>query len=141
MRIKNTFLVTGGCGFIGSFLIRHLLDDKTNRVINIDKISYASNKDSVKIEDRSRYVLVEKDINTPGVIEENLNRYNPNYIIHMAAESHVDRSIDNPDNFIFSNVIGTYTMLQNSYKYWISLKKEDAQKFKFLYIFLLKALR
>lgn len=134
MKIKNTFLVTGGCGFIGSFLIRHLLEDETNKVINIDKISYASNKDSIKVKDKSRYILLEKDINTPGIIKEILNRYNPNYIIHMAAESHVDRSIDNPENFIFSNVIGTYTMLHSSHKYWVSLKKDDAQKFKFLYI-------
>ena len=107
MKIKNTFLITGGCGFIGSALIRHLLKEKENIIINIDKISYASNKNSIEIGDKHRYILIEEDINKPGLIIKTLKDYKPNYIVHLAAESHVDRSIDNPESFIISNIMGT----------------------------------
>lgn len=134
MKIKNTFLITGGCGFIGSALIRYLLRDKENIIINVDKISYASNKNSINTEDNKRYILIEEDINKPNLISETLESYKPNYIIHLAAESHVDRSIDNPDSFIFSNIMGTFNMLQGCYKYWNSLESKELERFKFLYV-------
>ena len=134
MKIKNTFLITGGCGFIGSALIRHLLKEKENIIINIDKISYASNKNSIEIGDKHRYILIEEDINKPGLIIKTLKDYKPNYVVHLAAESHVDRSIDNPESFIVSNIMGTFNMLQSCYKYWNSLEKRDAERFKFLYV-------
>ena len=134
MKNKNTFLITGGCGFIGSALIRNLLTDQENHIINVDKITYASNKNSIDTQDKKRYILIEEDINKPRLIDKILDTHKPNYIIHLAAESHVDRSIDNPDDFIVSNILGTFNMLQSCYRYWNNLDKKQSIEFKFLYV-------
>jgi len=133
MTISKKYLITGGCGFIGSCLVRNLLK-KGEIVINIDKLTYASNKDSVGEENLDNYRLIDSDINTPNLISKILKETKPNYIIHLAAESHVDRSIDKPDDFINSNILGTYNMLKSSYEYWIQLEDTIKNQFRFIYV-------
>jgi len=130
---KKIYLVTGGCGFIGSCLVKKLLESKKNFVINYDNISYASNKESVGNVNKSNYLLIEKDIQDAKNVEKILSTYKPNYVIHLAAESHVDRSIDSPENFVFSNVVGTYNLLMSSFRLWSNLNA-NKNKFKFIYV-------
>lgn len=131
---KKIFLITGGCGFIGSALIRKLLKDKNNTVINIDKLTYASNQDSIGNTKDKNYVFFQEDIINSKKIDNIIQRYKPNFIIHLAAESHVDRSIDSPESFILTNVLGTYHLLDTSYKYWNSLSENIKNEFKFLLV-------
>jgi len=128
---KHTYLITGGCGFIGSCLIRNLAK-KNNYLINIDKISYASNEKSVGNVNKSNYLLIKKDIRDPIFLKNVFNKYKPNYVIHLAAESHVDRSIDRPEDFIFTNIVGTYNLLNSAYDYWNKTNRD--KNFRFLYV-------
>tara|TARA_B100000401_G_scaffold432244_1_gene369349 strand:+ start:1732 stop:2799 length:1068 start_codon:yes stop_codon:yes gene_type:complete len=134
MKMKKNFLITGGCGFIGSSLIRNLLNDKKNFVINIDKISYASNKNSIDNINKENYLLIEDDINNVKIVDNVLIKHQPDFIIHLAAESHVDRSIDNPENFINSNILGTYNILQSSLNFWRNLNAKEKKSFRFIYV-------
>ncbi len=105
-------LVTGGAGFIGSALCRHLINETQHEVINFDKLTYAANLDSLKtISDNPRYRFVQADICDRGAVDAAFREHKPDGIIHLAAESHVDRSIDGPGEFIKTNVMGTYTLL------------------------------
>ena len=131
---KDIYLITGGCGFIGSAVIRHLLKDKNNIVINIDKLSYASNTDAVEASESESYIFIKDDIINKEKINEILINYSPNYVIHLAAESHVDRSIDNPISFIESNILGTFNLLHECYSYWKNLENKPKDKFKFLFV-------
>ena len=113
------FLITGGAGFIGSAMIRHIINNTNHSVINIDKLTYAGNLESLEsVEESERYVFEKVDICDIGQIKRVLFEYNPDIIIHLAAESHVDRSIDGPDNFIQTNIIGTYVLLEQARIYW-----------------------
>ncbi len=134
MKNKKIYLVTGGCGFIGSALVRKLLMDKNNLVINIDKLSYASNIGAVENEKNDSYIFVQENITNEEIIKKLLKKYNPNFIIHLAAESHVDRSIDNPSSFIESNIVGTYTLLNECFHYWKNLNPQNKIDFKFLLV-------
>ena len=111
-------LVTGGLGFIGSNLVKLLLDKKYN-VINIDKISYSSNFYNTKDFSRSKkYKFIKCDLKNQKKIEKILNKFKPNCIFNLAAETHVDRSIDSPKNFIDSNILGTFSLLECFRKYF-----------------------
>lgn len=134
MSKKDIYLITGGCGFIGSAVIRHLLKNKNNIVINIDKLSYASNIKAVENKESESYIFIKEDIINRERIKETLLNYSPDYIIHLAAESHVDRSIDNPSSFIESNILGTFILLDECYSYWKNLGKVAKKKFKFLFV-------
>ena len=135
MQKNKTFLITGGAGFIGSALIRHLLKQHNFLVINLDKLTYSGNLESLEsVEKKDNYVFERGDICNSKALIKIFTKYRPDIIIHLAAESHVDRSIENPENFIHTNIIGTYTLLEQSLKYFNSLKKQKKLNFRFLHV-------
>jgi dTDP-glucose 4,6-dehydratase len=128
-------LVTGGAGFIGSAVIRHIIKNTNDLVINVDKLTYASNLDSlVSVENDPRYAFSKTDICDATAIETIFNEHQPDVVMHLAAESHVDRSIDGPKEFIETNIIGTYTLLESARKYWLSLSDDKKSQFRFHHI-------
>lgn len=128
-------LVTGGAGFIGSAVIRHIIQNTNNQVLNIDKLTYAGNLESLReIDQHSNYEFKQIDICDIEQITAAIDVFQPDAIMHLAAESHVDRSIDGPAAFIQTNIVGTYTLLEAARKYWISLKAEAQQNFRFHHI-------
>lgn len=128
-------LVTGGAGFIGSAVIRHIIKNTDNQVLNVDKLTYAGNLESLTdIENDSKYNFKQIDICDSAAIEQAFNDFKPDLIMHLAAESHVDRSIDGPAEFINTNIIGTYTLLEEARKYWQALDEDKKSTFKFHHI-------
>lgn len=128
-------LVTGGAGFIGSAVIRHIINNTHDMVINVDKLTYAGNLNSLEsIANNSRYHFECVDITDYSKIEEVFNQHQPDVIMHLAAESHVDRSIDGPSAFIETNIVGTYTLLEVSRKYFESLDHNRKAVFRFHHI-------
>ncbi len=128
-------LVTGGAGFIGSALVRYLINETEHSVINVDKLTYAGNLESLKsIEANARYHFEQVDICDAAKIEQLFQRYQPDAVMHLAAESHVDRSIDGPAAFIQANIIGTYTLLEAARQYWQTLADAQRQAFRFHHI-------
>ena len=128
-------LVTGGAGFIGSNVVRLLLGEPGIQVINLDKLTYAGNVESLQdISHGDRYRFVHGDICNQSLVDEIFDREQPDAVMHLAAESHVDRSIDSPDAFIQTNLVGTYTLLEASRKYVASNLIDDACAFRFLHI-------
>src|SRR5574344_1465843 len=111
-------LVTGGAGFIGSAVIRHIIQNTNNQVLNIDKLTYAGNLESLtEIDQHSNYEFKQIDICNTEQITAAIDAFQPDAIMHLAAESHVDRSIDGPAAFIQTNIIGTYTLLEAARQY------------------------
>lgn len=128
-------LITGGAGFIGSAVVRYLINDTKHNIVNIDKLTYAGNLESLKmVEDNKRYAFEKVDICNKEQISDIFLKYRPNIVMHLAAESHVDRSIESPDEFIKTNIFGTYIMLEESLKYFKSLSPNLKAKFKFHHI-------
>ena len=127
------FLITGGAGFIGSALIRHIINSTDHHVINIDKLTYAGNLESLsKIKSNERYSFEKIDICNLDKIKKIFEKYRPDIVIHLAASTHVDRSIDTPDEFIQTNIFGTYVLLNQAKNYWSGLKdgiKKDNFRF------------
>jgi dTDP-glucose 4,6-dehydratase len=138
MNDKNTaktIIVTGGAGFIGSAVIRELINYTVHSVINVDKLTYAGNLESLKtIDQNPRYIFEEVDICDALNIKRVLERYQPDIIMHLAAESHVDRSIDGPGEFIQTNIVGTYTLLDQARAYWNTLEGDKKANFRFHHI-------
>ena len=131
----TTIFVTGGAGFIGSALIHHLIQNTKYSVVNIDKLTYAGHLESLKtIANHSRYSFEKVDIIDASAIMELFDRYQPKYVIHLAAESHVDRSIDGPSAFIDTNIVGTSILLQAARTYWMSLKESAKNEFRFHHV-------
>ena len=134
---RKLFLITGGAGFIGSALIRLIFDKTNHGVVNIDKLTYASNLeslDSIQSKNHNFYAFEKADICDKDTIKRILFQYKPDAIIHLAAESHVDRSIDSPDEFIHTNIFGTYNLLEQSRAYWMSLNDSKKDDFRFHHI-------
>jgi dTDP-glucose 4,6-dehydratase len=128
-------LVTGGAGFIGSAVIRHIITNTNDSVVNIDKLTYAGNLESLtEVSSSDRYSFERVDICDREELERVFKQYNPDLVMHLAAESHVDRSIDGPSAFIETNIIGTYTMLEVSRNYWEKLDEERKKIFRFHHI-------
>lgn len=128
-------LVTGGCGFIGSAVIRHVLKNKRGSIVNVDKLTYAGNIESLRDFDQSPFYIFEKiDICNEADLDFAFNKHKPDKVMHLAAESHVDRSIDDPSEFIKTNILGTYSMLESSRKYWHTLKGDKKTSFCFHHI-------
>lgn len=133
--MSKRIFVTGGAGFIGSALIRYLINDTDSIVMNFDKLTYAGNLESLKsIEDNERYHFVQGDICDQVFVTDTLKEFKPDYIMHLAAESHVDRSIDGPGEFIQTNIVGTYALLEAARSYFVSLSDEIKQGFRFHHI-------
>lgn len=126
----KTFLVTGGAGFIGSAVVRELIVNSGHRVVNVDKLTYAGNLASLSsVEQDPRYVFEQVDICDPGEVSRLFQQYQPDVVMHLAAESHVDRSIDGPAEFINTNIVGTYTLLEAARSYWQQQGRPAAFRF------------
>lgn len=128
-------LVTGGAGFIGSALVRYIIKNSNDSVVNVDKLTYAGNLESLKsVATNKRYYFEQADICSKVELERVFNEHKPDAIMHLAAESHVDRSIDGPGDFIQTNIVGTYNLLEASRAYWIDLDQSKKSSFKFHHI-------
>lgn len=134
--MKNLNIVaTGGAGFIGSAVIRFLIRETPHKVVNVDKLTYAGNLASVEdVAQDSRYSFEQMDICDHSGIERLFSEHRPDVVMHLAAESHVDRSIDGPSEFIQTNIVGTYSVLEAARTYWLSLEGGEKQRFRFHHI-------
>lgn len=135
MKTNLKILVTGGAGFIGSAFVRYLIKETNHTVINVDKLTYAGNLESLKtIADSNRYFFEQIDICDKTALEKVFNTHQPHLVIHLAAESHVDRSITGPAAFIETNIVGTYTLLEVTRQYWNHLPESLKQNFRFHHV-------
>lgn len=128
-------LITGGAGFIGSALIRHFINKTDHKVLNIDKLSYSGNLLSLEsISSSANYFFKKIDICNMRLVQKVFKNFQPEIIIHLAAESHVDRSINRPHEFIQTNILGTYSLLETSRRYWEELSRSRKKKFRFHHV-------
>lgn len=128
-------LVTGGAGFIGSAVVRHIIQDTDNTVLNVDKLTYAGNLESLAtVVDNSRYQFSQTDICDRAALDQLFETFQPDAVMHLAAESHVDRSITGPAAFIETNIIGTYQLLEAVRHYWNGLAEDKKEEFRFHHI-------
>ncbi|HEY6765694.1 MAG TPA: dTDP-glucose 4,6-dehydratase [Candidatus Sulfotelmatobacter sp.] len=135
--MRNTIVVTGGAGFIGANFILHALEKTSGPelIVNLDKLTYAGNLRNLEtVENNNRYTFVQGDIADRDLVGSLLRKYSPAAIIHFAAESHVDRSIRGPEDFIRTNVDGTFALLEETRAYWAGLSAEEQRRFRFLHI-------
>ena len=129
------FLITGGAGFIGSAVIRYIINNTSDAVLNLDKLTYAGNLESLAdVGDSRRYEFVRGDICDRALLGNIFARFKPDIVMHLAAESHVDRSIDGPGEFIQTNIFGTYALLEEARNYWFSLNDKKKQNFRFHHV-------
>ena len=128
-------LITGGAGFIGSAVVRHIIQHTSHRVINVDKLTYAGNLESlVEVANHPHYVFEQVDICHRAELDRVFAEHQPDAVMHLAAESHVDRSIDGPAAFIETNIVGTYTLLEAARAYWQTLSADQQAAFRFHHI-------
>lgn len=128
-------LITGGAGFIGSAVVRYIIQNTDNKVLNVDKLTYAGNLESLKeIDQNERYQFCQTDICDRAALDRLFLDFQPDAVMHLAAESHVDRSIDGPAAFIETNIIGTYQLLEAARYYWNSLAEDKKSVFRFHHI-------
>ena len=130
-----TIFITGGAGFIGSAVIRNLLKNTSFRVINIDKLTYAGSLESLPdVESDQRYVHEKVDICDSALVHALFVKYQPTAVMHLAAESHVDRSIDSPNDFMVTNIMGTFNLLEKARAYFSELSEGDKKNFRFHHV-------
>jgi dTDP-glucose 4,6-dehydratase len=131
----KTIFVTGGAGFIGSAVVRHLLDRTDANVVNIDKLTYAANLASIpQAPGHPRYAFAKADICDAVALRALFDRHEPHFVMNLAAESHVDRSIDGPGEFIQTNIVGTFVLLQETLRYWRGLEPVRRAAFRLLHV-------
>lgn len=131
----QTILVTGGAGFIGGCFVRQWIAEESSRLVNLDKLTYAGNLDSLEaVTDSPRYVFVRGDIGDRAQVAGLLAEYRPTAVVNFAAESHVDRSIDGPSAFVQTNVVGTFELLEAIRDYWTPLPAADKEAFRLLHV-------
>lgn len=134
-RYAKRVIVTGGAGFIGSALVRHLIKDTDATVVMVDKLTYAGNLESLKeVSSSPRYSFLQADICDTAEMSRLFHEFRPEAIFHLAAESHVDRSIDGPGEFIRTNIVGTASLLQAALEFWKTLEGDEAASFRFQHI-------
>jgi dTDP-glucose 4,6-dehydratase len=132
---EGTVIITGGAGFIGSAVVRHFLRNTGDFVVNVDKLTYAAHPGSIpEAGGHSRYVLENVDICDAVQLRRIFAHYKPDRVLNLAAETHVDRSIDGPAAFIQTNVVGTYTLLEEALRYWRSLSEPERRNFRFVHV-------
>ena len=135
MRNKKTILITGGAGFIWSALIRYIIKNTKHTVVNVDKLTYSGNLQSLEfIELSKNYIFEQVYICNENELLRIFRKNQPDIVMHLAAESHVDRSIDSPGDFVQTNIVGTFTLLEQSKNFWQSLKGSNKENFRFLYV-------
>lgn len=128
-------LVTGGAGFIGSAVVRHIISATSDSVVNVDKLTYAGNPESVApVSHSDRYAFVQADICDQAAMAAVFAEHQPDAVMHLAAESHVDRSITGPADFIETNIVGTYSLLEVARRYWSELEASRKAQFRFHHI-------
>ncbi len=133
--MNDSVLVTGGAGFIGSCFIRQLLQQfPESLIVNLDKLTYASTTTSVPDVSAERYRLVQGDIGDAALVSQLLAEYQPRWVVNFAAESHVDRSIDHPDEFVMTNVVGTFRLLDSTLRWWQKLPQDSQRAFRLLHV-------
>lgn len=133
--MSKTFLVTGGAGFIGSAVVRELIHNTNHKVVNLDKLTYAGNLESLlSVANNPRYTFEQADICDAAAMQRIFTQHQPDIVMHLAAESHVDRSIDGPAEFIQTNIVGTYTLLEAARSYWNGLNENKKSAFRFHHI-------
>lgn len=133
--MAKKYLVTGGAGFIGSAVVRRLIETTTNEVLVVDKLTYAGNMESLRpVSSSPRYSFEEVDIVDAAAMRRIFDAFSPDVVMHLAAESHVDRSIDGPGEFIQTNIVGTFSLLQAALAHWRGLKADRKDRFRFHHV-------
>ena len=133
--MNKKLLITGGAGFIGSAVIRHIINNTNHSVVNVDKLTYAGNLESlVSVENDTKYIFEQVDICDAKEIKRVFKEHQPDIVMHLAAESHVDRSIDGPGEFIQTNIVGTYVLLEEARGYWSNLNNNKKDNFRFHHV-------